>query len=111
MFLLAQESLSAGDSPRPAVAFSPIPIVGVTTTVYPRQSIVRWRHYGHQPCFPHAGPSWPLAGEAGLEKPVPAVDIRKSLAPDQSVCLDRGARMKMLKDPGIRLASSSADPA
>ena len=52
-----------------------------------------------------------MAGEAGLEKPVPAVDIRKSIAPDHIVCLDRGARMKMLKDPGIRLASSSADPA
>jgi predicted transcriptional regulator len=39
------------------------------------------------------------AGEAPvvIKKPVPAVDIRKSVAQDYLVCLDCGAKMKMLK--------------
>ncbi len=37
------------------------------------------------------------AGEAAVDRPTPAVPIRKSITPDYIICLEDGKKLKMLK--------------
>ena len=38
-----------------------------------------------------------LSGAAPVEKPMPAVPVRKSVTPDHIICLEDGRKLKMLK--------------